>query len=205
MKAKLGLVYAGGRGLRMGGVDKGAMLLGDRPLHEWVIERLAPMCEVLAVVAPARPDWLGADGAIAYVPDDTIGGEPIGPAGALLAGLKHLRQLDEAGWMITAAVDAPFFPRDLADQLYAGRGEALAAIARSDDGLQPTFGLWNAACFTPISEAIAPKRMYALHKLVGQVDGASVDVAGPPHQFLNINTPDDMARARSVLREFGRR
>lgn len=202
MKAKLGLVYAGGRGLRMGGVDKGAMVLDERPLHQWVIERLSSMCEILAVVAPARPDWLDTEGPVEYVSDETIDGEPIGPAGALLAGLKYLQHLDDKGWMITAAIDAPFFPKDIIDQLYQGRMSKPVAIAKSDDGLHPTFGLWNAACFAPVETAIASNKMYALRKLVGHVGGASVDVVGPAHQFLNINTPNDMERARRVLEAF---
>ncbi len=203
MRVKQGLIYAGGRGLRMGGVDKSAILLGGRPLYQWVVDRMTPMCEQLAVVAPQRPEWLEADSAIEHVFDETIEGEPIGPAGALLAGLKLLNREDEAGWLITAAVDAPFFPGDLVERLFAGRGDAPAVIARSEDGLHPTFGLWNADCYVPVKTAIESGRMYALRKLVSEVGGAQVSVAGPDQQFLNINTPDELDRARSMVDVFG--
>ena len=37
-----GVILAGGRGRRMGGVDKGLQDLQGRPMVQWVLERLAP-------------------------------------------------------------------------------------------------------------------------------------------------------------------
>lgn len=199
MKAKLGIVFAGGRGRRMGAVDKGAIRLGGRPLHDLVLERLSPMCETLAVVAPLRPDWLDGDSVILHFSDEVAAGEPIGPAGALLAGLAQLNALDPQGWLITAAVDAPFFPTDLSEQLAAGKQSAPATIARGEDGVHPTFGLWHAECLAPLRHAIDVKKIFALRKLANLVGAAQVDIQGPSYMFLNINTPDDMERARRVL------
>lgn len=199
MRARLGIIYAGGQGRRMGTIDKGAIRLGGRPLHDWVIERVAANCETLAVVAPVRPDWLGQDTPVEHLIDRTRSAEPIGPAGALLAGLEYLHVLDPQGWLITAAVDAPFFPQDGFEQLKAGKAKASAAIARGVDGVHPTFALWHSGCLEPIRHAIEVEKIYALRKLAAIIGAAQVDIQGPAQIFLNINTPDDMDRARHVL------
>ena len=37
-----GVILAGGRGSRMGGIDKGLQDLQGRPMVQWVLDRLAP-------------------------------------------------------------------------------------------------------------------------------------------------------------------
>lgn len=46
-----GVVLAGGQGSRMGGVDKGLVMLRDKPMVEWVIERFAPQVDALIINA----------------------------------------------------------------------------------------------------------------------------------------------------------
>ena len=46
-----GLIYAGGRATRMGGVDKGLELFRGRPLIEAVIDRLKPQCVSIVISA----------------------------------------------------------------------------------------------------------------------------------------------------------
>ena len=46
-----GLIYAGGRATRMGGVDKGLELFRGRPLIEAVIDRLKPQCASIVISA----------------------------------------------------------------------------------------------------------------------------------------------------------
>ena len=57
-----GVVFAGGQGRRMGGVDKGLVALAGRPLVAQVIERLAPQVGGLVINANQNRDRYAAFG-----------------------------------------------------------------------------------------------------------------------------------------------
>ena len=46
-----GIVLAGGKGRRMGGVDKGLQLLRGKPMIDWVLARLAPQVAEIVINA----------------------------------------------------------------------------------------------------------------------------------------------------------
>ncbi|HET7160252.1 MAG TPA: molybdenum cofactor guanylyltransferase MobA [Burkholderiales bacterium] len=131
-----GVILAGGRGRRMGGVDKGLQLLRGKPMVLWVIERFAPQVDELLVNANQNVDRYGAFG-FQVIPDAI--GEYAGP----LAGLH--RALSEARHDLIATVpcDSPFLPHDLVERLHAALEEqdAELAVARTGDQPHPVFCL----------------------------------------------------------------
>jgi molybdenum cofactor guanylyltransferase len=120
-----GLVLAGGRGQRMGGVDKGLQILHGKPLAAHVLARLAPQVGALAISANRNRDAYTALGAPwqARVLADTLPDFP-GPLAGLLAGLQAAR----TEWLLTAPCDSPWLPADLAERL------GNAALAHSQSG-----------------------------------------------------------------------
>ena len=196
----LGVILAGGRATRMGGGDKGLRRLGGRALLDHVIERLAPQCAGLALNAngdPAR--WAGYD--MPVFPDD-LPDHP-GPLAGVLAGLEWAAGRG-AEAIVTAAADTPFFPRDLGARLAAAagpKGLALAATREAGGKLwrQPTFGLWPVALRNDLRAALAD----GLRKIVIWTDTHDAGLAEFPDlpfdPFFNINTPDDLSRAETLL------
>ena len=80
-----GLVLAGGMGRRMGGVDKGLVLLDERPMVARVIERLTRQVGAIVINANQNVERYAALG---YpVVSDTIGGFA-GPLAGLHAGMS---------------------------------------------------------------------------------------------------------------------
>jgi CTP:molybdopterin cytidylyltransferase MocA len=106
-----GLVLAGGRGTRMGGVDKGLQLLHGEPLAAHVLKRLAAQTGPLLISANRHAEVYAGLGAPfgAAVVADTLAGFP-GPLAGLLAGLRA------AGteFVLSAPCDSPGLPADLA-------------------------------------------------------------------------------------------
>ena len=136
-----GLVLAGGLGRRMGGVDKGLQLLDGRRLVERVIERLAPQVDTLVVNANRNLD---AYAGLGYpVVADRIEGFA-GPLAGIHAGLTACA----TPLLATAPCDAPFLPADLVARLRAALESQPShiAVARTVDGLQPTFALMRRPC-----------------------------------------------------------
>ncbi|NND18785.1 MAG: molybdenum cofactor guanylyltransferase, partial [Silicimonas sp.] len=140
MKAPVGVILAGGQATRMGGGDKGLLKLGNSTILGHVIERFSPQVDAMALNANGDPDRFQGVG-MPVLPD-SFKGFP-GPLAAVLAGLDWAAEMG-ATHMVTAAADTPFFPGDLVPALLAAAEdqEKLIALARTENGRHPTFGLW---------------------------------------------------------------
>lgn len=194
-----GVILAGGLARRMGGGDKGRLMLGGQSLIERVIARLDPQVSGLAINAngdPMRFDDLGLP-----VIGDTIEGFA-GPLAGVLAGMDWAAA-QGAEAIVTAAADTPFFPMDLADRLAAEAPLALAATPDAERGIvrHPTFGRWPVSLRDDLRAAL----MGGLRKVVMWTDphgaGTAVFPADPFDPFFNVNTPEDLARAEALLAE----
>ncbi len=195
MKQPLGIILAGGLATRMGGGDKGRLLLGGYSLFSHVIDRLEPQTAGLALNAngsAARFDDLGLP-----VLGDSIKGYA-GPLAGVLAGLDWAAT-QGADHIVTAAADTPFLPCDLVPQLQlaAERSPNGLALAASPGGRQPTFGLWPVALRDDLRTALND----GLRKVViwtRKHDAASAEFPDDA-AFFNINTADDLTQAEGML------
>jgi molybdopterin-guanine dinucleotide biosynthesis protein A len=120
-----GLILAGGRGSRMGGVDKGLQNHHGMPLALHALWRLQPQVGQMMINANRNlgayesfgvPVWPDA------LPDFA------GPLAGFLAGLERC----ETPWLVTVPCDTPGFPADLVARLGA------AALARHAEIAMPT-------------------------------------------------------------------
>lgn len=139
-----GLILAGGRGSRMGGVDKGLQNHLGMPLAMHAMLRLGPQVGHLMVNANRN---LGAYDAFGVpVWPDALPDYP-GPLAGFLAGLEHC----ETPYLVTVPCDTPHFPQDLvqrlADALVRDGAEIAMAATRTAEGVQvqPVFCLMKAA------------------------------------------------------------
>ncbi len=135
-----GLILAGGRGSRMGGVDKGLQTYQGAPLAMHALMRLAP--QVGQVMMNANRNLGAYDSFGVPVWPDALP-DFAGPLAGFLAGLEHC----ETGYLVTVPCDTPNFPHDLvarlAQALEANDAE-IAMAASPQDGVvrtQPVFCL----------------------------------------------------------------
>lgn len=117
-----GLLLAGGRGSRMGGVDKGLQLFHGEPLALHAIRRLRP--QVGALMVNANRNRAGYEAFGAPVWPDSLADHP-GPLAGFLSGLEHCT----TPWLLTVPCDTPLFPLDLAARLAAAAAAEDAEIA----------------------------------------------------------------------------
>jgi molybdopterin-guanine dinucleotide biosynthesis protein A len=142
-----GLLLAGGRGSRMGGVDKGLQPFNGEPLALHAVRRLGPQVGTLMVNANRNLGDYEALGAPVW--PDSLADYP-GPLAGFLSGLAHCT----TPWLLTVPCDTPLFPLDLAARLAeaAAAGDAEIAIASAPETLdgavalraQPVFCLLRA-------------------------------------------------------------
>ena len=125
MKSKVtGLILAGGRGTRMGRVDKGLQPFRGATLAAHVLARLSPQVATVAINANRNlPQYQALAGSSPVLPDYIDGFA--GP----LAGLQIGLQFCPTELLLTAPCDSPFFPADLAERLHAALREQGADMA----------------------------------------------------------------------------
>ena len=121
-----GLVLAGGRGSRMGGVDKGLQNHLGMPLAMQALLRLGPQVGALMINANRNLGAYESMGVPVW-PDAQL--DYPGPLAGFLAGLEHC----ETPYLVTVPCDTPNFPTDLVARLAAAlqaEGAEIAIAAR---------------------------------------------------------------------------
>ncbi|HEY1996136.1 molybdenum cofactor guanylyltransferase MobA [Paraburkholderia sp.] len=190
-----GLVLAGGRGVRMGGVDKGLQPLHGEALAAHVLKRLAPQTGPLLISANRNPEVYAALGAPfgARIVADTLAGFP-GPLAGLLAGLRAAG----TDFVLSAPCDTPGVPTDLAARLAlaldAQQGD-IATVSTTDShgnvSIHPVFALLRTTLADDLSAFLDAgerkvRAWYARHK--------TVEVAfADERAFYNINSLQELA------------
>jgi molybdopterin-guanine dinucleotide biosynthesis protein A len=141
-----GLILAGGRGSRMGGIDKGLQNFNDVPLALHTQLRLSPQVGELLINANRNLAAYESFGVPVW-PDAASLGDFAGPLAGFLTGLERC----ETAFMVTVPCDTPLFPHDLVARLAAALeaedADIAMAAAREEDGqlrAQPVFCLMRA-------------------------------------------------------------
>lgn len=171
-----GVVLAGGRGSRMGGLDKGLQPYRGTPLALHALRRLAPQVGCALLNANRHLDVYGGFGVPVW-PDASP--DFPGPLAGVLAGLAHC----ETAWLATVPCDSPHFPADLVARLVQGLQDdpgAELAVARAGGRLQPVFALMKASL---------------LDSLVGYTSsgGRKVEAWMARHRMVEVNFDDESA------------
>ena len=186
--AVTGVILCGGQARRLGGVDKGLVVLQGRPLIAHVLERLGPQVDEVLINANRNLETYGTFGP--RVIADDIEGFP-GP----LAGIR--RALAEAAHALVATVpcDAPQAPADLVARLRAAllEGDAEAAVAVAASRSQPVFALYRRGVLPALDAFLASdgRKVDAWQARLKTVQ-VQFDQAAA---FTNVNTPEDLTRA----------
>ncbi len=184
-----GIILAGGQGSRMGGVDKGLMALGGRPMAAHVLERLAPQVDELMINANQNAQAWAAFGYPVF-------GDDIPGFAGPLAGLHAALVRAHHPLVVTAPCDSPFLPADLVARLAAAlhaRGADLA-VARTFDQAHPVFCLCRRALADHL-HAFLQGGGRRIDRWYADLDVVEVAFDDEEAAFRNINTRDELAAA----------
>jgi molybdopterin-guanine dinucleotide biosynthesis protein A len=199
--AILGLILAGGLGRRMGGVQKPFARFGAVTLLEAVISRARGQCDALAInLHEATPEAREAFAPFGLpLLADALPGHA-GPLAGVLAGLDHAAE-HGLSHVLSLPCDVPFLPRDLAARLAAvalERGGGLVCAA-SGGRAHHVVALWPTRLRDDLRRALTLEGLRKVGQFQQRVDVATVEwLFGARDPFFNINTPDDLLRAREL-------
>ena len=197
------LILAGGRGARMGGIDKGLQNFRGLPLALQTLMRLQlqtlPPQEVMI---NANRNLAAYESLGAAVWPDTLDGFA-GPLAGFLTGLERC----ETPLLLTVPCDTPLFPLDLIERLHKALTEEDAdlamAAAREEDGQvrpQPVFCLLKVELLDSLV-AFTRDGGRKIDAWTGQHRCAIVPFDRPddaPEAFFNANTHEELQKLESL-------
>ncbi|WP_433273080.1 molybdenum cofactor guanylyltransferase [Actinosynnema sp. CS-041913] len=169
------MILAGGRGSRLGGVDKASVEVGGRTLLAHALAAVHAAGRVV-VVGPAR-DVAG----VVWTREEPPGG---GPVAGVAAGLAHVR----ASVVVVLAVDQPGVTSSTVERLLdVGR----PAVLVDDEGRRQWLaGVWRTG---ELRAALpADPRNASMRFVLGPL--RPVEVAALPGEARDVDTPDDLGR-----------
>ena len=195
-----GLILAGGRGARMGGVDKGLQNFNGTPLTLHTLMRLqmqdAVTVSEMMIIANRNLSAYESFGVQVW-PDSTDGFA--GPLAGFLTGLERC----ETDLLLTVPCDSPLFPLNLTqrllDALIAEDADIAVAAAKEEDGsvrAQPVFCLMRVSLLESLVKFMQSggrkiDAWTAQHTTVlVPFDTDDVD----PRAFFNANTLEELHR-----------
>ncbi len=190
-----GVILAGGRGRRMGGVDKGLVKLAGRPLIEWVLDALAPQVGALLINANRHREIYAGYGVPVIADADA---ELNGPLAGMLSALRAAR----TDWILTVPCDGPLLPPDLASRLIAALAsdDASLATVTERERIHPVYALMPVSLEPELSADLAAGTR-KVADWVARRGPALADFGDRPQAFSNINSAEDVARLTAQLKK----
>jgi molybdopterin-guanine dinucleotide biosynthesis protein A len=182
-----GLILAGGKGSRMGGVDKGLQGFRGKRLVDHVYERFAPQVGGVIINANQNHEEYKIFGV--RVVSDAIGGYA-GPLAGLHAGLS----VSKRPFLASVPCDSPFLPVDLIERLYQRIDETGAelAVAKTGEQPHPVFSLMRRGVLDHLAEFLkgGGRKIDAWYATLNVVEVGFDDEA---EAFSNFNTLEELA------------
>jgi molybdopterin-guanine dinucleotide biosynthesis protein A len=191
-----GLILAGGRAQRMGGIDKGLISFHGKPLIESAINRLKPQVSTILINANrsiTKYSHYGYPVLMDETPDFS------GPLAGFSVGLKHCK----TPYLLTSPCDSPLLPSNLAEkmatELENQKLELVYASSKEDDGMiwaQPVFCLMKSSLQDSLHAFLSKGDLKIDHWFTELRSGTVVFESA--QAFANVNTPEELAALEKI-------
>ena len=188
-----GLILAGGQARRMGGTDKGLIMLEGRTMISYTIDALEPQVNSIMINANRNIDKYQTYG-YPVISDEMADYQ--GPLAGMASGLKHC----ETEYIVTAPCDGPLLASNYVATLLQSAQQNNSKISVAFDGkrLQPVYALIHTGLLNDLNDFLASgarkiDHWYEKHQY------AKGDFSSIPEMFTNINTPEDLATASQLI------
>jgi molybdopterin-guanine dinucleotide biosynthesis protein A len=185
-----GLILAGGRAQRMGGIDKGLIPFHQKPLIEATIQRLKTQAGSILINANRNITKYAAYG-YPVIMDETP--DFSGPLAGFLMGLKNCK----TPYLLTTPCDSPLFPENLgaklASELERNDLDLVYASSKEADGkvwAQPVFCLMRANLQDSLNSFLSKGDLKIDHWFKKLKSGTVI--FDDADAFANANTPEEL-------------
>lgn len=192
-----GIVLAGGRARRMGGIDKGLVPLCGRAMIEHVLDHLSGQVGTVVINANRNSDTYAAlpgHHGCRIVPDRD--GSYAGPLSGMSAGLRAAA----TPWCVTVPCDSPLMGTDIVQRLYRAlqAGGADIAVAHDGERAHPVVTLLSAD-LAPSIDAFLESGERKIDRWFDRHNWVHADFSDAPEYFINVNTEEERRIVESEL------
>jgi molybdopterin-guanine dinucleotide biosynthesis protein A len=192
-----GLILAGGRAQRMGGIDKGLVPFMGKPLIEHAITRLTPQSGTILINANRNQDRYAQYGH-AVIADQHP--DFAGPLAGFAAGLEHCN----TEYLLSVPCDSPVFPLDLSERMLETMINTQSDLVYASS-IDQSGATWTQPVFCLMRRSV----QQSLQDFLGQ-EGRKIDrwfealpsstvVFADDAAFANTNTPEELQALEQTL------
>lgn len=192
-----GLILAGGRAQRMGGIDKGLVSFMGKPLIEHAIARLIPQVEFILINANRNQDHYAQYGH-AVIADQHP--DFAGPLAGFAAGLEHCN----TEYLLSVPCDSPVFPLNLSERMLEEMISTQSDLVYASS-IDPTGTIWTQPVFCLMRRSVQQSLQEFLDQGGRKIDRwfeslhSSTVVFADDAAFANTNTPEELQALEQVL------
>ena len=191
-----GLILAGGRAQRMGGIDKGLIPFHGKPLIESAIARLKPQVQTIVINANRNITKYAGYGYPVIV-DETP--DFSGPLAGFSVGLKACK----TPYLLTSPCDSPLLPNNLVEllstEMQRGDFQLVYASSKEANGkvwAQPVFCLMHANLQDSLANFLLTGDLKIDHWF--KELRCSTVIFDDAQVFANVNTPEELKKLEAV-------
>lgn len=189
-------IIAGGKSVRMGR-DKAFVKLAGKPLIQHVIERSRNLDQTETILIANQPERYRHLGFAMY--------RDVCPNKGSLGGIYTALTYAQSPHTLVIACDMPFIKTELLRFMIAQISDDIDIVAPRVGGYpQGLHAIYSQSCRQPIQEQLAANRLKVIRfydrmrvRYLDEADYGLYDVDG--RSFVNLNTPEDLRRARQLL------
>jgi len=193
------IILAGGKSLRLG-YDKVLEKVGNTSLLEQVISRIDSFSDnIIIVTAEERTFTPLASNPKIKITSDILPGQ--GSLGGIYTGLVESASFHN----LVVAADMPFLNESLLGYMIEASDGFDFVLPRVNDLYEPLHAVYSRNCIAPIETIFKRGRKVIIdlfdHVKVKFIEAEEVNRFDPEHlSFFNINTKEDLKRARKIAR-----
>lgn len=188
------VILAGGRGVRLGGLDKGLCEVAGHAMVEYAIQALAPQVSEIIIVANRHRNEYAQFG-LPVLTDSTPGFQ--GPLAGMLTALEYCT----TPYLLSAPCDAPLLTQDYAARMLhtIQQNPGVACVAECHNRWQSVHCMVKTSV-KDSAELALKNHDLAMKTWLQSLGAVSVDFSDSPLQFENMNNQADQDRLEKLMR-----
>ncbi len=192
-------ILAGGRGRRLGGVEKGLVEIGGRKIIEIILDSLKDFNSVIVCRDEEQAKLYSVFGEVTV---DIYRG--MGPLAGIHSALSYFSEE-----MVVVGADMPFVSSEVCRYLLSQCRGVFAVVPVWGDGrFEPTLSAYSPHILSEVEECLrrGDRKVICAFERLGNVKYISVDELrkfdASLLTFFNINTPEDLKLAERIINKF---
>ena len=197
----LGVVLAGGKSKRFG-KDKNQVKLGNFTLLEHVLFKIINEFKEILVVSNNDLNLENFD-KINLIPDCV---EDKGPLAGVLSAMKWVKEKNKQyKWIATFPSDTPFFDKSIIENYKEkiNQKDSLLYFVKSNEKRHNIFGLWSIDLMETLENDLVKNNLRKVEEWANKIGVKTINVENKKFDpFLNINTKEDLEKAKKILEKF---